>query len=60
MRNKVGALFVRCTGVINVGSITSPKVKVSGKRIEASKRSTLVNWASSDEVPDLLRVYLTS
>lgn len=59
MRNKVGALFVRCTGVINVGSITSPKVKVSGK-IEASKRSTLVNWASSDEVPDLLRVYLTS
>lgn len=43
-----------------MSGVTSPKVKVSGKRIEASKRSTLVNWASSDEVPDLLRVYLTS
>lgn len=42
-----------------MSGVTSPKVKVSGK-IEASKRSTLVNWASSDEVPDLLRVYLTS
>lgn len=43
-----------------MSGVTSPKVKVSGKRIEASKRSTLVNRASSNEVPDLLRVYLTS